>query len=154
MFKKWMFLLALLLPFECNIYPTLLLDTPAHVPEPRSAEVSIAADQSWQRSGIQLQSGEQITIEVLSGLWNTYPEEAFFDGAGGASGLCTGAACVGFVENMPKGMLIGRIGGGEPFPIGNFLELSADRSGTLELRMNDPGTEDNAGALIVLIRVE
>ncbi len=60
------------------------------------------------------------------------------------------------VEPMPferKGALIGRVGGGEPFLVGQSNEIAIDRDGLLDLRINDPDSalHDNGGILTVAI---
>ena len=53
----------------------------------------------------------------------------------------------------PAGALIGRIGEGQPFYVGNHLTLTTRQDGTLKLGINDYWHSDNTGALQVRVAV-
>ena len=53
---------------------------------------------------------------------------------------------------MLAGALIGRIGNGAPFAIGNQTSIVAPASGVLFLGVNDDGFADNQGNFQVIVR--
>jgi hypothetical protein len=78
-------------------------------------------------------------------------EIQFFGPNGGSSFICSSERCVEPLIGYPQGGLIGRIGIGPPFAVGEYVTFTADADGVLQLRMNDAGTYDNKGS--VLMRV-
>jgi hypothetical protein len=133
----------------------LLSDNPPPtVPElpdaPAAVIVNVRADEDWQDSGVQVDRGDTVIIRYISGVWSTadsYYE--YFLRADGDPYSTT----VGKIPSFAYGALIGRIGCCEPFGVGLDLTLEASSSGSLFLRTNDPGTEDNWGSLTVAIAV-
>ena len=116
------------------------------------SRVQVFADRSWQETGIELGRGEGIVI-AARGSWSHGTEtgfEPYYD-ADGFKKLDSTAL-------MPRvwvGTLLGRIGDGRPFPIGENLGLLALRAGPLLLSMNDvPGHfANNKGSLEVRIEL-
>ncbi len=115
--------------------------------------VDVFADRSWQETGIDLQEGEGVVI-TARGSWS-HGTEADFEPYYGADGFkkLDGNA---LLPRVWVGTLVGRIGEGRPFPIGDRLGLLVLRDGRLWLSMNDvPGHfANNRGSLRVRIEVQ
>ena len=117
------------------------------------SRVEVLADRSWQESGIQLQAGQGIVI-AARGAWSHGTEagfEPYYD-ADGFKKLDASA----LLPRVWVGTLLGRIGDGTPFPIGERLGLLVLSEGRLRLSMNDvPGAfANNQGSLRVRIYVQ
>jgi hypothetical protein len=93
--------------------------------------------------------GQTLTVLYRSGTWSVWGGSRQADGAGHAEEYRVDA----IVPGAPVGALIGRIGEGEPFYVGNRLTLDTRQTGTLELRINDWWLNDNTGALRVEVAV-
>jgi hypothetical protein len=109
--------------------------------------VSVAADSGWTGTGVELRTGQQLTIEAdgeasLSQGVTTGPEGT--EGAAGAIPV--------FQEAAP-GALIARIGGAEPFRVGESASLTAPADGELFLCVNDRSYDDNTGHYNVRVQV-
>ncbi|MBN1798261.1 MAG: FecR domain-containing protein [Spirochaetales bacterium] len=137
-------------------------DTKADTPEKRdktsakkrSREESIfrvSAQKGWQDTGIQISTGDRVTIDYVSGSWAVAGAVNQTD-ADGENRETSGP------KNYKKGALIGRIGGEDDlFLVGKYLDIeSAERSGNLYLRINEPDgvLYDNNGSLKIRIIVE
>ena len=94
---------------------------------------------------VSVQVGDEITIEA-SGTWCWTGGQCV--GPAGSSQI----AGSGFtLPGAHKWSLIGRVGSGAWFYIGDTYTFTATTSGTLELLMNDDVRGDNSGALSVSI---
>lgn len=56
------------------------------------------------------------------------------------------------LPNLPAGALIGRIGNGQPFAIGDQTSVPMPNAGLLYLAVNDDELSDNSGAFVVQVR--
>ena len=56
-------------------------------------------------------------------------------------------------DTVEVGALIARIGGGEPFRVGENASLAASADGELFLCVNDRSTDDNTGHYTVRVQV-
>ncbi len=100
----------------------------------------------WNDTGIDIQAGETYLITVKGGYWksNPYWEADLGNGNGhynaGPSYLLPG---------KPQGSLIGRVGSGPVFYIGNSGKTPENSSGRLQVTVNDEpvGFGDNHGWL-------
>ncbi|MGR6966284.1 CHAT domain-containing protein [Geodermatophilus sp. URMC 61] len=109
--------------------------------------VPVAADSGWTRTGIELRAGQQLTIEAdgeasLSQGVTTGP-----DGTEGAAGA------IPVTQEAAPGALIARIGGAEPFRVGESASLTAPADGELFLCVNDRSYDDNTGHYNVRVQV-
>ncbi len=140
--------------------PTTAAPAPAPAPVPAPAapttavpegSVRVLANQQWTATNMMIRRGDRVLFtpegEIqLSG-------EA--DDKASASGSLKGRT----VANSPMpavlaGALIGRIGNGAPFAIGNqSVPLPMPGDGPLWLGINDDQVSDNAGALVVRVIV-
>lgn len=123
------------------------------LPASKENEVKIAANQGWQDTGVELQSGERVLIEYISGQ-ATDGEDAIIDGSG-IDYSCGHSGCCEPIPEARRSSLIGRVGriDDDIFSIGNGVEITVDKKGNLFLRINDcnSGLNDNSGNLRVRI---
>lgn len=133
----------------------LCLGLAAATARPRhgGSRVEVRADRLWQDSGVDLGDGQGVVI-VARGSWSHGTETGFepYYGADGFQKLDSTA----LLPRVRVGTLLGRIGDGRPFPIGERLGLIALSEGRLWLAMNDvPGHFDNnQGSIEVWIEVQ
>jgi hypothetical protein len=110
--------------------------------------VSVSARQAWTSTGLTLRKGEVLTL-------NTTGEVQLSGDASDtatAPGSKTGRrATSSQMPSVPAGALLGRIGNGQPFPLGNATTLTAPADGILFLGINDDGFDDNQGEFRVEI---
>ncbi len=136
-------------------YPRPTAAAPVPAPAPATAvpegSIRVPANQQWTATNMMIRRGDRVLFtpdgEIqLSG-------EA--DDKASASGSLKGRTAAN--SPMPAllaGALIGRIGGGAPFAIGNqSLPLPMPGEGPLWLGINDDQVSDNTGALIVRLLV-
>lgn len=116
--------------------------TPTDGLAPASGRVRVAGTAGWVNTGINVSQGQTL-------LFNTTGEvrlSTASDDVAGSAGSKKGR----YAPNAPlpsalAGALIGRIGNGVPFAIGNQTSIAAPGTGTLWLAVNDDGLGDNAG---------
>jgi hypothetical protein len=116
--------------------------------------ITVSAQSLWQSTDIYVPKGQVVSIRYMEGTWGVL---------GGARGAEKQTDSEGFegeyrsvglpVTHAPVGALVGRIGDGEPFLVGDDIRFRAGDSGALRLMINDQSLEDNFGALRVEIRV-
>ncbi len=113
----------------------------------------------WVESGIILSAGQSFTVEA-DGLMNpcsgTYPngaEYCIFYTPVGADGVVPDANEFGIFPGpgLQFMALLGRIGDGEPFYVGEGGTFTAEQSGTLWFSPNDNLRMDNQGAYSVIV---
>jgi hypothetical protein len=103
-------------------------------------QFTVAGTQQWTPTGIVVRRGEPLTV-VASG------DVKIGGGANqGASPAGAGEMNAGNpLPSAPTGALIGRIGNGQPFLIGNQSRIQAPAAGQLFLGINDSYLGDNQG---------
>jgi hypothetical protein len=119
--------------------------------------IKVIASKCWQTAGIQVKSGEELTITVIDGSW-TYQKgkKPYNNGEGDPSYICADitlySQCVEPMPDFPIGGLIGQIGS-QKFWIGNEVTITINKTGILQLRINDgdDGLYDNDGTLQVRV---
>ena len=109
----------------------------------------VSAKQAWTPTGINVRRGDVLTF-------NTTGEIQLSGDATDVAGSA-GAKSQRYAPNAPlprnfAGALIGRIGNGAPFPIGNQTSVTMPAAGQLFLGINDDGFDDNVGEFRVEIR--
>ncbi|MFQ5344227.1 MAG: hypothetical protein ACE5F6_22005, partial [Anaerolineae bacterium] len=123
---------------------------PAEPKVPASAVVTkISAAGDWQDSGVRVRRGERYHIRA-TGTWSMGP----LCGQTDASGSGVGFICDLDPWNIgvSGSSLVGRIGeDGAPFPVGDELELVANKDGTLYLTSYGLVRWDNTGSVTVRI---
>ena len=116
-----------------------------------SGRIRVGGRAGWVNTGVQVSQGQTL-------LFNTTGEVRLStagDDVAGPAGSKKGR----YAPNSPipsalAGALVGRIGGGAPFAIGNLTSISSPGSGTLWLAVNDDGLDDNAGEFGVEITAQ
>ena len=115
---------------------------------PASASgVRVAANQPWTSTGIRVQSGQQVMFNVQGEVQLSTSNADRATAAGGGRRA----------ERAPlpgalAGALIGRIGNGAPFGIGNQAQVPMPATGELFLGINDDEVGDNSGGFVVDVR--
>ncbi|MFN8424545.1 MAG: hypothetical protein U0470_14600 [Anaerolineae bacterium] len=121
-----------------------------------AATLTVRAADVWQDAAVDVAAGEPLEIRYITGTWTINVAGRWFD-ADGYPGYyprdIQGACALAPLPDQQNGALIGRIGGGPPFLIGNHKALVADRPGALQMRMNDADAcvPDNGGAVEVAV---
>jgi hypothetical protein len=101
----------------------------------------------WRNSGVKLKKDVKYKISAV-GLWSAGPGSGWTgpDGLGVSALVCHGIGT--YMGSGCTSLLIGKIGeDGQPFAVGNGLELTAERDDILFFRINDTPmfTGDNSG---------
>lgn len=123
----------------------------------RNYSMNVPANQGWYDTGIQVTSGQSMTLAV-SGEAQTAPN-ADASGPDGQMTICpdptnTDVARIDCLMNdQPYGVLIGKVGEGELFRVGSTYMGRVTDSGNLYLAVNDNLTffDDNSGGYNVRI---
>ena len=110
--------------------------------------VVVPGNQQWVSTGINVRRGEVVTFQSTG-------EVRLSNDGGDLSGVA-GSRRQRYAPGSPMpqhfaGALIGRIGNGAPFPIGDQTSIPMPASGMLWLGINDDSIGDNAGQYNVVI---
>jgi hypothetical protein len=142
--------LAWLAPFN-PIGPSPLL--PKETRKTSSYNIVVEGNVEWRDTGIQLEAGQSIEVQYLSGSWSNCPANGcpYVD----ASGVLVSDpnSSDNLLLNCNHAALLAKIGDAT-YCVGNNLTIRITQSGTLLLRINDKVLEDNDGSVTVEIRVE
>jgi len=112
-------------------------------------QVQVQANQAWNDGGITVQKGDLVQFTV-TGQVNFGPSPGMTAGPVGSDMFRKPTYPL---PNGPVGALIGRIGTGTPFGIGNPTgPVPMPASGRLMLGVNDDELGDNSGAFTVTVR--
>lgn len=106
--------------------------------------VRVAANGGWVSTGLQVRRGEVITFNTTGEIQLSTNAS---DRARSAGTARTAAGAP--VPNVNAGGLIGRIGNGAPFAIGDQASVPMPNAGLLYLAINDDELSDNSGAFVV-----
>ena len=113
--------------------------------------ITVQANTKWQDTGISVHAGDAIKITYISGHWSIWLNvDPLTDGNGqtGRSEICQ------LIPEANLGSLIGKVGAGAPFFVGNGTTMHSDSTGPLLLSINDcENFQDNGGFLTVDIAV-
>ena len=104
--------------------------------------IVISAKQAWTSTGITVRRGEVWNFNTTGDVQLSADANDVAAPAGSKSGRYAPNAAL---PRSFAGALIGRIGNGTPFPIGNSTSITMPASGQLFLGINDDGFEDNNG---------
>lgn len=110
--------------------------------------VVVPANQQWVSSGLTVRRGEVINFQSTG--------EIRLSADAGDVAAVTGSRRQRYAPASPlpqhfAGALIGRIGNGQPFPIGDQTSIPMPASGVLWIGVNDDSLGDNAGQYNVVI---
>ena len=115
-----------------------------------AAEFEVPAAQAWTPTEIFIELGDTLAIHYLRGLWSPWPGGAY-DGIGfGGDPRCD----CNVLQGISHAALIGRIGNGRPFYVGNDYRQPAGEAGQLYLGINDTRLGDNTSSIVVEISVQ
>src|SRR5215831_14295031 len=110
---------------------------------PGTGNVRVGARDGWVSSGLQVMQGEVVVISSNGEVRLSADPTDIATTAGSAKGRRAPGAPL---PNTLAGALIGRIGNGQPFGIGNQNSFPAPGTGMLFLAVNDDDRNDNSGA--------
>lgn len=129
--------------------------TATPTPETRSWEVDVDARLGWQDTGIDVQAGEMLEISYQAGQWRNRSDIDLIAPNGGITELCDHEGCPEPLRAFPQGGMIGQIGEGVIFSVGDYTRLYIGTGGRLRLRINDldAGLWDNTGNVLMQVRL-
>lgn len=108
-----------------------------------TGRISVPANAGWVNTGITVQQGQTLLFQTTGEVRLSTDMNDVATAAGAKSGRTAASAPL---PSALAGALIGRIGNGQPFGIGNQTSIPAPNAGTLFLAVNDDQLSDNAGA--------
>jgi hypothetical protein len=116
---------------------------------PVAGAITVHSNQPWTSTGMTVRRGQTLTFQTSGEvqLSDDATDIANADGSKKARYATNPQA-----KQVLAGALIGRIGNGAPFAIGNQPTIVAPASGMLFLGVNDDGFEDNKGNFQVIVR--
>ena len=115
---------------------------------PAGTGIAVAANQAWTGSGMTVRKGEMLTFNTTGQVQLSTDASDIATPAGSNSGKYAAGAPL---PRALAGALIGRIGNGQPFAIGNQTSIAAPAAGQLFLGINDDHLSDNLGGFRVEI---
>jgi hypothetical protein len=115
---------------------------------PDGTGVAVAANQAWTGTGLTVRKGEILTFNTTGQVQLSTDTGDIATPAGSNAGKYAGGAPL---PRALAGALIGRIGNGQPFAIGNQTSITAPAAGQLFLGINDDNLSDNQGGFRVQI---
>jgi Ca2+-binding EF-hand superfamily protein len=115
------------------------------------SSITVDARQRWIDTGITVQQGQLVMFDVSGDVRLSDDQNDIARSGGALSGR---RAPDGPLPNQAAGALIGRIGNGDVFGIGNQRSIRAPGSGRLYLSVNDDFLGDNAGHFNVQVNVQ
>ena len=135
--------------------PTQILSTgPSAMP---TVTLRVSSALGWQSTGMTIEKGSTIRIEVIDGRWtsNKYVT-GFFKSGEGTGVICADIKpsdqCSEPLPTYSTGGLIGQIGN-QLFGIGNNATVESTNQGVLSMRINDDDLTNNNGTLFVNITI-
>jgi hypothetical protein len=108
-----------------------------------SGRIQVPASAGWVNTGLTVQQGQTILLTTTGEVRLSADANDVATPAGAKSGRTAPSAPL---PGVLAGALIGRVGNGQPFGIGNQTSIPAPNAGTLFLAVNDDQLSDNAGA--------
>ena len=116
--------------------------------EVASSELTVSATEQWSYSGFDVEPGNRVTISATGFAYHTQGL-----GSGPNGDEDPGLQQFNLIEDAHHSALIGRVGEGEPFLVGEGVSFTAEDSGPLYLGINDQGVDNNEGEFTVTIEV-
>jgi hypothetical protein len=125
--------------------------TPIVEPNLPAGAIRVAADARWVPTGITVRRSDRVAFTAEGRIQLSSDPEDRAGVAGSTSGRYAAGAPA---PTLLAGALIGRVGNGPPFAIGDQTQaLPMPGDGPLSLGVNDDELSDNAGAFAVTLRV-
>jgi len=113
-------------------------------------EVTVEAVRCWVDTGIDVRSGDRLSIQASGTVTLSDNASDMAQPAGSTTGRRASSAPL---PNEPAGALIARVGNGAPMAVGGRPSVTANGDGRLYMSVNDDHFADNRGAYSVLISV-
>jgi hypothetical protein len=117
--------------------------TPSDNLAPGTGRVRVAGNAGWVNTGLSVQQGQTILLNATGEVRLSADSNDVATPAGSRNGRMAANAPL---PGVLAGALIGRIGNGAPFGIGNQTSIQAPNAGMLFLAVNDDQVSDNAGS--------
>lgn len=114
-------------------------------------EIVVYPQERWTDTSLRVRAGDLMYFDTTGTVRLSSERGDLATAAGARSGR---RAADSLLSNQPAGALIGRIGNGEPFFIGNRRAVRAPSGGRLYLGVNDDYLEDNSGEFRVMVGVQ
>lgn len=111
--------------------------------------VTVQANQPWTSTGRTVRRGQTLTFQTTGEIQLSDDANDVATPDGAKQGRYGANAPM---KQVLAGALIGRIGNGAPFAIGNQTSIVAPASGVLFLGINDDGFQNNKGNFQVVVR--
>lgn len=116
---------------------------------PQARSVVVPSNVEWTNVGFNVSRGQFLRFEPSGEIRLSTNGDDVARAAGAMSGRHADKATI---PSIPVGALIGRIGNGQPFPIGNTTNaIEVTENGRLFLGVNDDHVADNSGNFVVKI---
>jgi hypothetical protein len=115
--------------------------------EGNTRTVTVPGNQQWTATDIQVNAGDTVRFQVTGEVRLSPSPDDVVQAAGAA-------APIGAQAPLPggrRGVLLGRVDGGQPFEIGGRTSVRMPASGRLQLGINDDVTSDNGGEFRVVL---
>jgi hypothetical protein len=123
-------------------------DRPSQAPG-RARQVVVPGNVQWTNTGFTVSRGQRLRFEPSGEIRMSFSGD---DVARPAGALSFRFAEKAPIPTVPAGALIGRIGNGQPFPIGDTTQaFDMPDTGRLFLGVNDDHVADNSGNFVVRI---
>jgi hypothetical protein len=119
-------------------------------PSGTPGNIAVVANQTWTPTGLIVRAGEVLTSQTTGEIQLSGDPNDKAHSAGAYSQRRPGPGAP--LPQELAGALIGRIGNGQPFAIGNNTSVRMPESGQLFLGINDDSVGDNAGQYSVSIQ--
>ena len=115
----------------------------------QARSVVVPANVQWTNSGFNVSRGQYLRFEPSGEIRLSTNGDDIARAAGALSGRHADKAPI---PSIPAGALIGRIGNGQPFPIGDTTNaFDVPDTGRLFLSVNDDHVADNSGNFVVKV---
>lgn len=114
----------------------------------RWRQVTVSATERWVDTGIDVRSGERVQFDASGTIYLRGDGDLQATPAGARGGERSRRSPM---PDVLAGALIGRVGNGRPFGIGDQTRVDMPASGRLFLAVNDDARRDNSGAFRVRI---
>jgi hypothetical protein len=122
--------------------------TGSSTPSAGGTAITVSAQQAWTPTGITVTKGQTLTFTATGEVQLSADAN---DKAGTAGSVTGRRAQRSALPRELAGALIGKIGSGQPFGIGNLTSIVAPASGQLFLGVNDESFGDNQGSFQVTV---
>jgi hypothetical protein len=110
--------------------------------------VRVAGTAGWVSTGMRVRRGEVVSFNTTGEVQLSSNGSDRARSAGSPSRTAAGSP----LPNAAAGALIGRVGNGRPFGIGDQASVPMPNDGLLYLAVNDDELSDNSGAFVVQLR--